>query len=238
MSQSTVPHDPQTTAAGEPLTLGEQTYDTIQQVAFSFKPISNIKQALCAMHPYAADPSRVVPAYHYCTHNISSDLHQCIIFDSNETSARLIGVEYIVTEKVFKTLDDEEKKLWHSHKYEIESGILTMVAKQGIPGGVDDMLEIPALKDLHTTYGKTWHFWQIDQGHTLPLGLPTLMKSFNGPDDVSQQLIKEHEERTSTDVGAKAEYRAKHVDTSYQVVKGADAKGPEFELVFKRGNVS
>ncbi|KAJ3843990.1 hypothetical protein F5878DRAFT_200977 [Lentinula raphanica] len=164
MSQSTVPHDPQTTAAGEPLTLGEQTYDTIQQVAFSFKPISNIKQALCAMHPYAADPSRVVPAYHYCTHNISSDLHQCIIFDSNETSARLIGVEYIVTEKVFKTLDDEEKRLWHSHKYEIESGILTMVAKQGIPGGVDDMLEMPALKDLHTTYGKTWHFWQIDQG--------------------------------------------------------------------------
>ena len=36
--------------------------------------------------------------------------------------ARLIGVEYIITEKLFRTLDDEEKKLWHSHKYEIESG--------------------------------------------------------------------------------------------------------------------
>ncbi|KAF8825780.1 hypothetical protein HHX47_DHR6000691 [Lentinula edodes] len=187
------------------------------------------------MHPYAAEPSRVVPAYHYCTHNISSDLHQCIIFDSNEPSARLIGVEYIITEKVFETLDDEEKRLWHSHKYEIESGILTMVAKQGIPGGVDDMLEIPALKDLHTTYGKTWHLWQIDQGHSLPLGLPSLMKSFNGPSDVTPQLIREHEERTGTNVKDKAEYRAKHLDTSYKVMEGADAKGPEFQLIFKVG---
>ncbi|KAJ3878318.1 hypothetical protein F5051DRAFT_452382 [Lentinula edodes] len=233
MSQTLLPHDPNTTVSGEPLTLGEKSYDAIQQTAFSFKPISNIKQALCAMHPYAAEPSRVVPAYHYCTHNISSDLHQCIIFDSNEPSARLIGVEYIITEKVFETLDDEEKRLWHSHKYEIESGILTMVAKQGIPGGVDNMLEIPALKDLHTTYGKTWHLWQIDQGHSLPLGLPSLMKSFNGPSDVTPQLIREHEERTGTNVRDKAEHRAKHLDTSYKVMEGADAKGPEFQLIFK-----
>jgi len=127
----------------------------------------------------------------------------------------------------------KKKKLWHSHKYEIESGILTMVAKQGIPGGIDDMLEMPALKDLHTTYGKTWHFWQIDLGHALPLGLPTLMKSFNGPDDVTPELIKDHEKRTGTNVQAKAEYRAKHLDTRYEVVAGADAKGSEFELTFK-----
>jgi len=75
------------------------------------------------LHPYAHDSSRpAVPAYHYCTHNTSADLHQCIVFDSNEPSARLIGVEYIITEKLFRTLDDEEKKLWHSHKYEVESG--------------------------------------------------------------------------------------------------------------------
>ncbi|KAJ4473563.1 hypothetical protein J3R30DRAFT_692057 [Lentinula aciculospora] len=117
MSQTSVPHDPNTAVAGEPITVGEKTFDTLQQTAFSFKPIANIKQALCAVHPYAAEPSRVVPAYHYCTHNISSDLHQ-----SNEPSARLIGMEYIITEKFFKMLDNEEKRLWHSHKYEIESG--------------------------------------------------------------------------------------------------------------------
>ena len=87
-----------------------------------FKPISQIKQALCAVHPYAHDPSRCVPAYHYCTHNHDADLHQCLVFDSNEPGARLIGIEYIVSEATFNSFDGEEKKYWHSHKYEIESG--------------------------------------------------------------------------------------------------------------------
>lgn len=59
------------------------------------------------------------------------------------------------------------------------------------------------------------------------------MKSFNGPSDVTPQLIREHEERTGTNVKDKAEYRAKHLDTSYKVMEGADAKGPEFQLIFK-----
>jgi hypothetical protein len=28
------------------------------------------------------------------------------------------------------------------------------------------------MKELSTTYGKTFHTWQIDKGHTLPLGPP------------------------------------------------------------------
>lgn len=39
-----------------------------------------------------------------------------------------------------------------------------MVAKAGIPSGVDDAMEMPALQNLHQTYGKTFHFWQIDRG--------------------------------------------------------------------------
>lgn len=60
------------------------------------------------------------------------------------------------------------------------------------------------------------------------------MKSFNGPEDVTPELIKGHEERTGTSVQAKAEYRAKHLDTSYEVVEGADRKGSEFQLTFKQ----
>ncbi|EEB89773.1 hypothetical protein MPER_12096, partial [Moniliophthora perniciosa FA553] len=227
MSQETsLPHDPSAKVAGEPLTAGDKAFDLAQQSAFSFKPLSNIKQALCAVHPYAYDPSRIVPAYHYCTHNISSDLHQCIIFDSNEPGARLIGVEYIITEKVYRTLDKEERRLWHS--------LLTMVAKAGIPSGIDDALEMPALKDLHTTYGKTWHFWQIDRGDTLPLGLPSLMKSANKPADLSPEVVKEHEQRTGTNVKSKEEYRAKHLDKTYQIVdSGTDEKGSHLELTLK-----
>ncbi|THV05563.1 DUF1264-domain-containing protein [Dendrothele bispora CBS 962.96] len=227
-------HDPSAQVAGDPMSLGDKAFDVVQQTAFSFRPISNIKQALCALHPYAHDTARpAVPAYHYCTHNTSADLHQCIVFDSNEPTARLIGVEYIITEKLFRTLDDEEKKLWHSHKYEIESGLLTMIAKPGIPSGVDSTLEMPALKDLHTTYGKTWHLWQIDRGDILPLGLPQLMKSFNRPEDVTADVIKDHERRTGTNVQAKAEFRANYLDTSYQPLSGADEKGPHLELVLR-----
>ncbi len=54
----------------------------------------------------------------------NQDMRQCAIFDSPEADARLIGVEYIISEKLFDTLSDEEKKLWHSHEYEVKGGIL------------------------------------------------------------------------------------------------------------------
>ena len=38
-------------------------------------------------------------AHHFCTH-ISKDFHQCVIYDSDKPEARLIGIEYIVSEKV------------------------------------------------------------------------------------------------------------------------------------------
>jgi hypothetical protein len=46
-----------------------------------------------------SNPSRHVRAHHFCTHR-SADFHQCIIYDSGAADARLIGIEYIVTEKV------------------------------------------------------------------------------------------------------------------------------------------
>jgi Protein of unknown function (DUF1264) len=38
--------------------------------------------------------------------------------------ARLIGIEYIISEQRFRDLPDEEKRLWHGHHYEVKSGIL------------------------------------------------------------------------------------------------------------------
>jgi len=46
-------------------------------------------------------------------------MRQCLIYDSPEKGARLIGVEYMITPKLYDTLDQEEKKLWHSHEYEV-----------------------------------------------------------------------------------------------------------------------
>lgn len=35
--------------------------------------------------------------------------------------SRLIGVEYMITSRLYKTLDKEERLLWHSHGYEARS---------------------------------------------------------------------------------------------------------------------
>lgn len=56
----------------------------------SFAPINQIHQHLCGLHLYAHDPSRSVEAHHYCTHRNES-MHQCVIYDSDEKGARLIG---------------------------------------------------------------------------------------------------------------------------------------------------
>jgi hypothetical protein len=74
-----------------------------------------------------------VEAHHYCTH-YNQDMRQCAIFDSPQADARLIGVEYIISEKLFDTLSDEEKKLWHSHDYEVKGGILFM---PGVPKALE-----------------------------------------------------------------------------------------------------
>ncbi|KAL2925510.1 Oil body-associated protein 1A [Bienertia sinuspersici] len=85
-----------------------------------------------------------------------------------EADARLIGVEYIVSENLFMTLPDAEKKMWHSHEYEVKSGVLFL---PGVPGAIQRQ----DLAKVAQTYGKTIHFWQVDRGDNLPLGLPQVM---------------------------------------------------------------
>lgn len=89
----------------------------------SFDPINQIHQHICAFHCYAyvvfcfrhlqichhscsTDRKRHVEAHHFCTHR-SEDFHQCVIFDSGDKGARLIGIEYIVSEKVRNALKSD-----------------------------------------------------------------------------------------------------------------------------------
>lgn len=59
-----------------------------------------------------------VEAHHYCSH-LNEEVRQCIIYDSANNNARLIGIEYIISRRLFESLPEEEKKLWHSHSYEV-----------------------------------------------------------------------------------------------------------------------
>jgi hypothetical protein len=59
-----------------------------------------------------------VEAHHYCSH-LNEEVRQCILYDSDSPNARLIGVEYIISRRLFEALPEEEKKYWHSHVYEV-----------------------------------------------------------------------------------------------------------------------
>lgn len=67
----------------------------------------------------------------------------------------------------------------------------------------------------------------------LPLGPPTLMKSFNDISEITPEMVRDHEKRTGTNVERKREYRANHLDLTYQIAPGADQKGPGMALLFK-----
>ena len=141
-----------------------QSAEKTKSVAASpnFPPIGDIHAHVCGIHFYSGNMNRQIIAEHYCSH-FSDEVLQCVIYDSNKPGARLIGVEYIVNAKIFDSLPAEEKKLWHSHNYEVKSGVLTAPE-------MPDAAEKDLVKVLIGTYGKTWHFWQVDCGDKLPLG--------------------------------------------------------------------
>ncbi|XP_078447585.1 oil body-associated protein 1A-like [Wolffia australiana] len=172
---------------------GEKTHmttsmiETATGVIQSFSPIKKIHQHLCAFHFYGDDRSRQVEAHHFCSHQ-NEELRQCLIYDGPDSHARLIGVEYIVSEPLFLSLPDSEKPLWHSHQYEVKSGLLFMPA-------VPLLLQRADLEKVCKSYGKTFHFWQVDRGDELPLGLPQIMMALTADGQLREDLAMGVEQR-------------------------------------------
>lgn len=167
--------------------------DTAADAIQSKHPLDAMSEFLNGFHFYADDMGRQVEANHFCTH-LSEDFHQCVIYDSNRTDAKLIGIEYIVSERVFKTLPDEEKRLWHSHNYEVKSGEL-------LAPGVPEAAGHAFMESLVTTYGKTWHTWQIDRYQDFPTGIPQLMMGFVKDGQVNQQMLSDRDKRLGASTG-------------------------------------
>ncbi|MCJ1363558.1 hypothetical protein MMC16_002665 [Acarospora aff. strigata] len=142
-----------------------------------FSPVKQICAHLNAFHVYASDPSRCVEANHYCTH-LNEDVRQCLIYDTSLPNARLIGVEYMITPALYSTLSADERRLWHSHVFEVKSGMLIMPGPAALPNAVWEAAETKEMEQVVGLYGKTYHFWQVDRGDKVPLGEAQLMMSF------------------------------------------------------------
>ncbi|KAL8143851.1 hypothetical protein V2J09_016883 [Rumex salicifolius] len=210
---------------GEPKKMGTSLTETATAAFQSFGPLNKIHQHLCAFHFYGDDMTRQVEAHHYCGHQ-NEEMRQCLIYDSPDKKARLIGVEYIISESLFRGLPDEEKRMWHSHEYEVKSGVLFM---PGIPGPV----ERQDLAKVSQTYGKTYHFWQVDRGDPLPLGLPQVMMALTREGQVYDTMLQDVEKKFKVNFGKERENRAYMKGPEHGIDPRANGGGRGLQTVLR-----
>jgi hypothetical protein len=110
-------------------------------------PIDAINAYLDGFHFYNGHPKVQMEAHHYCS-ILNEDVIQCVIYDGNVKDAKMMGVEYIIDEKLLATLPPAEKAMWHSHGYEVSSGQL-------VAPGIPALAEHALMERLAHTYGKT-----------------------------------------------------------------------------------
>jgi hypothetical protein len=162
-------------------------------------PLDAMSTFLNGFHFYADDMGRQVEACHFCIH-LRHDLHQCVIFDANKPDARLIGIEYIIPAERFRALPEDEKRLWHSHHYEVKSGEL-------IAPGIPELAEHAYFKDLVSTYGKTFHTWQVDRDD-FPYGIPQLMMGFTADGQLNEAMRADRDRHYGVSTEARRRQRA------------------------------
>lgn len=116
----------------------------------------------------------------------------------------------MISPALYNTLDASERKLWHSHVYEVKSGMLIMPSPSGMPNPAWEVAETKEMEDVVGLYGKTYHFWQVDRGDKLPLGEPALMMSLTqdgqGGDGL-KKMWRERDEKYGVSTEVKKEKR-------------------------------
>jgi hypothetical protein len=130
-------------------------------------------------------------AHHYCD-QVNEDFAQCILYDGNTAESRMMGIEYIISAKLYDTLPAGEKAYWHPHNFEVLSGQLRLP-------GVPDVAEKEALKGKINSYGKTWHTWMTGlygkKNDDLPLGPARLQWSFNHDGEAEPGMVEARDKR-------------------------------------------
>jgi hypothetical protein len=157
-------------------------------------------------HPMKDDPARMqMEAHHYCK-VVNEDFIQAVIFDGNAADAKLVGIEYMISERAHATLPAEERRFWHPHNYEIFSGELVA---PGLPAAAEKAL----MRRMMNSYGKTWHLWNAGMfgvaGDDLPLGEPMLAWSFNHDGEAMPGLVEGRDRDLGIDA---AELRRERAD--------------------------
>lgn len=198
--------DPKIHPPGEDKTLWRATLEMGSRVLQDTSPLKDFDIYVVGFHCAKHAPDMQMEAHHYCR-QVNSDVLQCAIFDGNTRDANLIGIEYIISEKLFEGLPEKEKDYWHPHNYEVLSGQLTA---PNLPESAEHEL----VRLLINSYGKTWHTWHTGRadglgklGDPLPYGEAHLMWSFNRDGEVDPRLKDELNSAMGIDEAQKRERR-------------------------------
>jgi hypothetical protein len=191
--------DSQVEAPGEDKSSKTIALETGADILQGKSPLKKINAYLDGFHFYNGNINAQMEAHHFVS-QLNEDVHQAIIYDGNGEDARIMGVEYIISERLFKTLDDEEKKLWHSHHYEVKSGSL-------VGPGLPDLAEHQLMEKLVSTYGKTIHTWHTDQQRNLPVGAPMIMMGFTKDGQLDEKLLEARDKRFNISTAEKKKNR-------------------------------
>jgi hypothetical protein len=109
-------------------------------------------------------------AYHFCK-SLDEQLSQCILYDGPGPNARLIGVEYLVSDEVYRQMPAEEQLYWHDHTYEVDAGLLSSPAQSRSEARA-------TLAQVRTLWGKVYYTWP--SGSDYPRGPSRLSWSDTG----------------------------------------------------------
>jgi hypothetical protein len=209
-------------APGQPASASTKVLDAGADALQSRPPVDALNAYLDGFHFYNGQIKSQMEAHHYCS-ILNDEVIQCVIYDGNVQDAKLMGVEYIISERLFAQLPVAEKALWHSHVHEVKSGQL-------IAPGIPAVAEHALMQKLVHTYGKTWHTWHTDLNKDLPLGVPQLMMGFTADGQIDPRLVQERDARfgivSEEKKSARSDIPAPAVDP------GADAwrKGHVFQV--------
>lgn len=176
---------------GQEKTTKTQILETGAAILQPNSPLKSLDIYLNGFHVSKEDPNHQMEAHHFC-HQVNEDFAQCALFDGNTRQASLIGIEYIISETLFESLPEQEKKYWHPHNYEILSGYL-------IAPGIPAMAEKELMKGKMNSYGKTWHVWNSapfgKTGDKIPFGQASLEWSFNHDGEALPGLIEQRDKQ-------------------------------------------
>jgi hypothetical protein len=188
---------PQEPVAGAERSAKSVALETGASLMQDRSPLSRLSTYLDGFHFASGEIHHQMEAHHYCA-KLNEDVTQCVLYDGNVDEARLIGIEYVISRRLFEGLDQEERKLWHSHAYEVKSGQL-------IAPGIPDIAERELMEQLVSTYGKTWHMWEKGP---VPVGIPQLMMGFTADGQLQPSLLAGRDQRFSVSTAQKREQRA------------------------------